>query len=114
MARHFSRTWDVNDLKPHFGSSALSQINFSAAQQSINSLKALGSLQKIESAQQTSFQYSKSFSGTTKSATIVMIAEFENGRATVTVQLANEGNEMKLTSVNVTAIGEVRTKKQRA
>jgi hypothetical protein len=43
-----------------------------------------------------------------------MVAEFENGRAKVTVQLANEGKAMKLMHVNVAPIGDVRAKKQQA
>ena len=65
--------------------------------------------------QQTAFNYNKSFGGeTTKSATIVMVAQFENGRAKVTVQLASEGNAMKLMHVNVAPIGDVRARKQQA
>jgi hypothetical protein len=115
ITRDLARAWDVNDLKPHFVGTALSQINFGLAQQSINPLRALGALQNITDAQQTAFNYSKSFGGeTTKTATITMVAEFENGRANVTMQLANEGSAMKLMHVNVAPIGDVRAKKQQA
>jgi hypothetical protein len=115
MTRDLAKAWDVNDLKPHFVSSALSQINFSQAQQSMNPMKALGALQNVEEVQQTAFNYNKPFSGeTTKTATITMVAQFENGRANVTIQLANEGNVMKLMHVNVKPIGDVRMKKQAA
>lgn len=115
MTRDLARAWDVNDIKPHFVSSALGHINFSQAQQSMNSMKVLGALQNVEEVQQTSFNYNKSFSGqTTKTATITMVAEFENGRASVTIQLANEGSVMKLMHVNVRPIGDVRIRKQQA
>jgi hypothetical protein len=115
IMRDLARAWDVNDLKPHFVSTALGQVNFGLAQQSINPLRALGALKSIEEAQQTAFHYNKSFGGeTTRTATITMVAEFENGRANVTVQLANEGSVMKLMHVNVAPIGDVRARKQQA
>ena len=59
VARDLARAWDVNDLRPHFVSDALRQVNFSQAQQSINPLKPLGVLRNIEQAQQTEFRYEK-------------------------------------------------------
>jgi hypothetical protein len=115
VARDLARAWDVNDLKPHFVSNALSQVNFGQAQLSINPLKPLGALRNIEEAQQTEFRYDKKLGGvTTKTATIFMVAEFENGRANVTIRLMNEGNLMKLLHVNVAPIGNVRAKKEQA
>jgi hypothetical protein len=43
-----------------------------------------------------------------------MVAEFENGRATVVVELKSEAGDMKLWHVNVEPIGGVRAKAQAA
>ena len=47
-SRDLARAWDVNDLKPHFVSNALSQVDFRQAQQSFNPLRPLGALRNIE------------------------------------------------------------------
>jgi hypothetical protein len=115
ITRDMARAWNVSDLKPHFVAIALRQVNFAEAQQGFNKLKARGALKTIEQAQQTEFKMGKDLGGVlTKSATIVLVAEFENGRATVTMRLASEGAEMKLWHVNVTPIGELRAKFEQA
>jgi hypothetical protein len=115
ITRDMARTWNVNDLKPHFVAIALRQVNFPEAQLSFNKLKALGALKTIEQAQQTEFRLGQDWGGAlSKSATIVLVAEFENGRATVTMRLASEGTEMKLWHVNVAPIGELRAKAEQA
>jgi len=115
VARDLARAWNVNDLKPHFVSDALRQVNFDQAQQSIDPLRPLGALRNIEEARQTDFRYEKKLGGViNKTATIFMVAEFENGRANVTVRLMNEGNVMKLLHVNVASIGNVRAKREQA
>jgi hypothetical protein len=115
ITRDMAHAWNVHDLKPHFVAIALRQVNFAEAQLSFNKLKALGALKTIEQAQQTEFRMGKDWGGAlTKSATIVLVAEFENGRATVTMRLASEGAEMKLWHVNVTPIGELREKAEQA
>ena len=115
VTRDLARAWDVNDLKPHFVDFALSQVNFGQAQLSFNALKALGALMNVEQASQTEFRYDKKIGGvTTKTATILMVAEFENGRASVTVKLMSEGDAMKLLHINVAPIGNVRAKRQEA
>ena len=53
----------------------------------------------------------RSFSVTTKCATIIMVAEVEIGRGQVTVQRAIE---CRVVHANVTQVGNVREKKQRA
>ena len=114
-ARDLARAWNVNDLKPHFPGSALSQVDFVQAQQSFNPLKPLGALRNIDEAKQTAFHYEKKLGGVlNKTATISMVAEFENGRANVSIRLVNEGDVMKLVHINVTPIGNVRPKKEQA
>ena len=115
ITRDMARAWNVNDLKPNFVAVALRQVNFAEAQLTFNKLKTLGPLQTIEQTQQTEFRIGQDLGGAlTKSATIVLVAEFENGRATVTIRLASEGAEMKLWHVNVTSIGELRAKSEQA
>lgn len=115
VTRDLARAWDVLDLMPHFTAPALKEVNFSLAQQAMDPLKALGALRNIEDAQQTGFHYTKTFGGhLKKTATIVLIADFEYGRAKLTIQLANEGSDMKLLHVNVSPIGELRPRKQQA
>jgi len=115
ITRDMARAWNISDLKPHFIAPAVRQVNFADAQLRFNKLKGLGTLKTIEQAQQTDFRIGKDLGGVlTKSATIVMVAEFENGRATVTMRLTSEGSEMKLWHVNVTPAGELRGKAEQA
>jgi hypothetical protein len=115
ITRHMARAWNVNDLKPYFVAVAARQVNFAEAQLTFNKLRTLGSLKTIEQAQQTGFKIHKGLGGAlTKSATVLIVAEFENGRAAVTMRLQSEDGEMKLLHVNVTPIGEVRNKAQQA
>jgi hypothetical protein len=107
MTRDLSKHWNVADLKPHFVREALHQVNFVAAQQAFNGLKPLGALKTVESTQQTEWHYSKTFGhGTIKTATVLVTAEFENGRAELTLKLRNEGDVMKLLHVDVQSIGK--------
>lgn len=115
LTRDLARSWDVTDLKPHFVSAALGQIDLGRAQQSFEQLRGLGALESVRDMQQTSFYINTSFRGETiKTATVVLLAEFENGRARVIVQLASEGGEMKLMHVDVTQMSDILPKKQRA
>src|SRR5262249_30284263 len=67
-------------------------LNFANLQMSMNKLKPLGALKKIEQADQTAFHYSKELGQeAVKTATVEMVAEFENGLAKVIVQLKSEG-----------------------
>jgi hypothetical protein len=115
VTRDLARSWNAGDLKPYFATHAANQLNFADAHMSINKLKPLGALKKIEQAEQTAFHYGKNLGEEmTKTATIRMVAEFENGRAIVVVELKSEAGEMKLWHVNVEPIGEVRAKAQSA
>ena len=115
VTRDLARSWNASDLKPRFATAVASQLNFSNVQMSMNKLKPLGALKKIEQAEQTAFHYGKELGEeTVKTATVKIIAEFENGRANVVVQLKSEGGEMKLWHINVEAIGEVRARAQAA
>jgi hypothetical protein len=115
ITRDLARSWNLHDLKPYFVSTAADQINFADAQFSFNKLRPLGALKRVEQAQQTGFKIEKN-SGheSTKTATIVMVAEFDNGRATVTMQLKSDGGAMKLWHLNVTPIGVIGAVGQRA
>src|SRR5262252_121405 len=53
VTRDLARSWNAGDLKPHFATHAANQLNFADAQMSINKLKPLGALRKIEQAEQT-------------------------------------------------------------
>ena len=81
LTRDLARSWDVTDLKPHFVSAALGQIDLGRAQeQSFEQLRGLGALESVRDMQQTSFYINTSFRGETiKTATVVLLAEFENG-----------------------------------
>lgn len=113
ITRELAREWNVKDIEPLMASSAANQTNFGEAQLGFNKLKPLGSLKKVEEAQQTEFNVEKNIGQElTKSATVTMVAEFENGRANVTMALKSEHGKMKLWRVNVTPIGDVRSKGQ--
>ena len=115
VARDLARSWNVSDLKPRSATAVTNQLNFTDAQMSMNKLKPLGALKKIEQAEQTAFHYGKELGEeAVKTATVKIVAEFENGRANVVVQLKSEGGEMKLWHVNVETIGEVRSRAQAA
>jgi hypothetical protein len=111
ITRDLARSWNVNDLKPHCVQIVAAQLNSPGAQMQFNKLKPLGSLKRIEQAQQTAFRVSY---GEGSTATVVMVAEFENGRANVTIRLKSEGKEMKLWELDVTPIGAIRAKGQQA
>jgi len=115
VTRDLARSWNASDLKPHFAAAVPIALNFANLQMSMNKLKPLGELKKIEQADQTAFHYSKELGQeSVKTATVEMVAEFENGLAKVIVQLKSEGGEMKLWHVNVKTIGEVRGRAQAA
>lgn len=115
VTRDLARSWNASDLKPHFVTAVARQLNFANAQMSMNNLKPLGTLKKIEQAEQTALHYGKNLGEeTVKTATVKLVAEFENGRANVIVQLKSEGGEMKLWHVNVETIGEIRAKARSA
>ncbi len=111
ITRDLARAWDVNDLKPHCIQIVARQLSSPAAQMQFNKLKPLGSFKRIEQAVQTDFTVSTE-EGTT--ATVVMVVEFENGRANVTMRLKREDNEMKVRAMNVTPIGVPRAAGQHA
>jgi hypothetical protein len=115
ITRDLARGWNVSDIRPYFPSSGAEQVNFAAAQASFNPLKPLGSLQRIDQAQQTAFAMEKNLGEwLTKTATVAMVGTFEHGRANVTVELRSERGQMKLRAVNVTPIDGVRAKGQPA
>lgn len=106
ITRDLARSWNVGDIRPYFPRSNAEQINFAAAQASFDPLKPLGSLQRIDQAQQTAFTMEKNFGDwLTKTATVALVATFEHGRADVTVELRSEAGQMKLRSVNVQPVG---------
>lgn len=109
--RELARAWKVSDLRPYFTADAIRHINFDQAQASMNGLKALGSLKRIIDARQTEYRYNVQLGGaSSKSATVVLEAEFENGPATVTVKLASDGAVMKVVHIHVHAAGPLRPK----
>jgi hypothetical protein len=115
ITRDLARGWNVSDLKPYFVTTVAGQLNLAEAQAAFNTLKPLGSLQRIEQSQQTGFVMEKNLGGElSKTATVAMVAAFENGRANVTMQLKSEADQMKLLNVNVTPIGGVPAKGQQA
>src|SRR5439155_25202967 len=80
------------------------QINIAAAQASMNPLRPLGQLKRIDEARQSGFfMEANSSEGVAKTATVTMVATFEHGRADVTMELRSEAGQMKLRSVNVTS-----------
>ena len=82
---------------------------------SMNKLKPLGALKKIEQFEQTAFHYGKELGEVTvKTATVKIVAEFENGRANAVVQLKSAGGEIKFWRVNMETIGEVSARTQAA
>jgi FtsH-binding integral membrane protein len=99
MMRDLTRT-DVNDVKRIWD--VHGQVNPMQAQRLMSVLRPLGALKSIEQARQTWFWLDQYFA--TKSATIVLVAEFENGRVAVTLRLANNGDAMKLKSITVPAL----------
>jgi hypothetical protein len=106
ITRDLSRAWNVSDIRSYFIKKGSEQVNFAAAQASFTPLKPLGSLQRIDEAQQTTFAMEKNLGEwLTKTATVAMVATFEHGRANVTMELRSEAGEMKLRSVNVIPVG---------
>jgi hypothetical protein len=106
VTRDLSRAWNVNDIRPHLLKNGAEQVNFAAAQATFDPLKPLGSLQRIDQAQQTTFAMEKNLGEwLTKTATVAMVATFEHGRANVTMELRSEAGEMKVRTVNVTPVG---------
>jgi hypothetical protein len=115
ITRDLARGWDVSDLRPHFVTAAAEQVNFSQAQTAFNALRPLGGLKSVDQAQQTQFYLDAKVSeGLTKTATVAMVAVFENGRANVTMELKSEAGQMKLWHVNVTPIGGAPAKGEKA
>src|SRR5438045_427236 len=77
--RELAKSWNVNDVRPFFASSAIRQINFDRAQTTIDPFKPLGQLKSVERANQTEFRINKNTGkATTKTATVVLEATFEN------------------------------------
>jgi hypothetical protein len=94
MMRDLTRA-DVNDVKRIWD--VHGQVNPMQAQRLMSVLRPLGALKSMEW-----FWLDQYFA--TKSATIVLVAEFENGRVAVTLRLANNGDAMKLKSITVPAL----------
>lgn len=104
--RQLAKAWNVNDVRPYFTTNVLRQINFDSAQATMNSFKPLGKLTNVTSASQTEYRVHKSFGGeTSTTATVVIQGAFENGAATITVKLANDGPAMKVVHIHVHAPG---------
>jgi hypothetical protein len=113
ITRDLSRAWNVGDIRLYFLSNGVEQVNFAAAHASFTPLKPLGSLQRIDQAQQTAFALEKNLGEwLTKTATVAMVATFDHGQANVTMELRSEAGQMKLRSVNVTPVGGVPGKGQ--
>jgi hypothetical protein len=107
--KDLSRSWRADDLKPHFARVALENVDFPRAQQVMNTMSALGELKAVKSWQQTAWSSSTNFGeGTRKEATIELNAEFENGEATVTVKLSNDGDQMKVLHIRIDPTGPIR------
>ena len=110
ITRDMARAWNVNDLKPHCAQVVANNLNSPDAQMYFDRLKPLGALKRIEQAQQTAFRIS--FAEST--ATVFMVAEFENGRANITMRLKDEGKVMKVWELDVRPISAVRARDQKA
>lgn len=109
--RVMSRAWNMRDLRPYFTSDAVRQINFDKAQANMNVFKALGELVNVKESRQTEFHYNKQLgSKVEKKATVVIEAVFENGPATITVRLANDGAVMKVVHIHVHAPGPLKAR----
>jgi hypothetical protein len=113
VTRDLSRAWNVNDIRPHLLKNGAEQVNFAAAQATFDPLKPLGSLQRIDEAQQTAFAMEKNLDEwLTKTATVAMVATFAHGRANVTMELRSEAGQMKIRSLNVKPVGGAPAKGQ--
>lgn len=109
--KDLSRAWRADDLKPHFARVALDQVDFTRAQQVMNNMSALGPLQSVRTWQQTAWRTEADLGkGVTKEATIELDAIFENGDATVTVRLCNDGEQMKVLHIHINPKGAVAPK----
>src|SRR5262249_46746964 len=93
ITRDMARSWTAEDLRPHFVGVAAERVNFAEAQMEFNKMKPLGRLKRVERSQQIAF---RAYLGEGSTATIAMVAEFENGRANVTMNLRSERGQMKL------------------
>lgn len=115
ITRDLARAWNVSDIQPYLIKKGSEQVNFAAAQASFNPLKPLGSLQRIDEAQQTAFAMEKNLDEwLTKTATVAMVATFAHGRANVTMELRSEAGQMKVRSLNVKPVGGAPAKGQAA
>src|SRR5215831_14902015 len=59
VTRDLAKSWNVSDIKPRFATAVASYLDFTNAQMSMNQLKPLGALKKIEQAEQAVFHYGK-------------------------------------------------------
>ena len=89
---NLSRRWDLMDVGPNLPIKAVR-----TRPVIVSKAAWLGKVQRIDSAQQTKINVGTSTSeGQSKAVTVIMVGQFENGRAQVTFELKSEDGVLRL------------------
>src|SRR5262249_39598103 len=110
ITRELSRAWSAPDIKSHYALAAAHQLSSPSNQRSLDRLKPLGALRYVDDVTRRTrwtkdslFELKSSADAAemlaemlSKTVRITFVAKYEHGFADVTIELKNEGGEMKL------------------
>ena len=115
ITRELSHGWQAEDIKSHYALPVAHRLSSPSAQRSLDRLKPLGALRYVDDvtrrtrwSRDSLFELQSSADAAemlaemlSKTVRITFIAKYEHGFADVTVELKNEGGEMKLWHIQI-------------